>query len=471
MKKTKIIATIGPASQDINIMRQMILEGANSFRVNMKHADHKFLKNVKDKTDKLNEELKTNVSIIMDTRGPDITVGKFVSGSAYLNKNDKIRIYMSPIMGDSTKFSISYSNLVNEIKCNTFIKLNDGLIELQVLDKGEDYLICKVLTGGIIEDNKGVNVLNTSINLPFLSEKDIDDVKYGSKIGIDYVALSRVSNSEDILDVNDLLISIDNDHMGILAKIETEKAVDDIDEILNVCDGMIVARGDLGVEMPMERIPGIQKAIINKCHMAGKLSIVATEMLSSMESQIRPTRAEVSDVANAVLDSCDAVLLSGETTVGKYPVETVSVMSKIIESSEYDVNYYELSDKAMRTEKQDTTGMIAYSVTECANRLKTIAIVAPTMSGYTAKKMSRFRPTCPVVAMSPNDETVKNLSLYYAVYPIKISAIKNFDQIMVKSKKVISKIMEVNMGSKIIITGGYPFQNIKHTNFMKIEEL
>lgn len=471
MKKTKIISTIGPASEDIDIMKQMILEGIDSFRVNMKHANHEFLEDTKKKIDKLNQELKTNVSLIMDTRGPDVTVGKFISGSAYLNKNDKIRIYMTPIMGDSTKFSVSYSNLINEVKCNTFIKLNDGLIELQVLDKDENSLLCKVLTGGVIEDNKGVNVIGVCLDMPFLSEKDKEDIEFANKIGIDYVALSRVNNSEDILTVNDLLISLGNDNMGILAKIETEKAVDDIDEILKVCDGMIVARGDLGVEIPMERIPGIQKAIISKCHAAGKVSIVATEMMSSMEKQARPTRAEVSDVANAVLDSCDAVMLSGETTVGKYPVETVSMMSKIIESSEYDVNYYELADKAMRTENQDTTGMIAYSVTECANRLKTIAIVAPTMSGHTAKKMSRFRPTCPIIAMSPNDSTVKSLSIYYAVYPVKIDAIKNFDQIMVKSKEVVGKRMEVEKGQKIIITGGYPFQNTKHTNFMKIEEL
>lgn len=471
MKKTKIISTIGPASQDIDIMKQMILEGTDSFRVNMKHADYKFLESTKKKIDKLNEELKTCVSLIMDTKGPDVTVGKFTSGSAYLNTDDKIRIYMNPIIGDSTKFSVSYSNLIHEIKCNTFIKLNDGLIELQVIDKGEDYLLCKVLVGGIIEDNKGVNIIGVSLGMPFLSEKDKEDIAFANKIGVDFVALSRVENSEDILSVNDLLISIGNDNMGILAKIETERAVDDIDEILKVSDGLIVARGDLGVEVPMERIPGIQKSIISKCHTAGKISIVATEMMSSMEKQVRPTRAEVSDVANAVLDSCDAVMLSGETTVGNYPVETVSMMSKIIESSEYDVNYYELADKAMRTETQDTTGMIAYSVTECANRLKTIAIVAPTMSGHTAKKMSRFRPVCPIVAMSPNDSTVKNLSLYYAVYPVRIDAIKNFDQIMTKSKEVVEKRIEIITGNKIIITGGYPFQNVKHTNFMKIEEL
>ena len=471
MKKTKIIATIGPSSQDIDIIRQMILEGTDSLRVNMKHASHEFLKDIKDKLDKLNDELKTCVSLIMDTRGPDITVGSFVSGQAYLNKDDKIRIYMNPIIGDSTKFSVSYSNLVNEVKCNSFIKLNDGLIELQVLDKGDDFLVCKVLTGGYIQDNKGVNILNVSLDLPFLSEKDIEDIRYASKIGVDYVALSRVSCSEDILDVNDLLIDCKNDDIGILAKIETEKAVEDIDAILNVCDGMIVARGDLGVEVPMERIPGIQKSIISKCHTAGKISIVATEMLSSMEQQARPTRAEVSDVANAVLDSCDAVMLSGETTIGKYPVETVSMMSKIVESSEYDVNYYELTDKAMRTQTQDTTGMLSYSVTECANRLKTVAIVAPTMSGHTAKKMSRFRPMCPIIAMSPNDNTAKNLSLYYAVCPVKVNAIKNFDQIMTKSKEVVSKLMDIETGNKIIITGGYPFQEVKHTNFMKIEEL
>ena len=470
MKKTKIVATIGPSSKDEATLKEMILSGMDIARINMKYATYKFAESIIKTIKKLNDDLDTNVAIMLDLKGPDLTVGKFEGGTAYLTKGTKIRIYNDEIIGNSTKFSVNVKDLVKKIKVNTSIKLADGMIELLVIDKEDDYLLCNVIVGGFIEDNKGINIKNNNLNIPFLSEKDIEDIKFGSKMNVDYLALSFVKSFEDVLSVNDLLIELNNSHIAIISKIETTDAIDDIDEIIENSDGVMVARGDLGVEIPIERVPGIQKQVISKCHRFGKVSLVSAEMLLSMENNSRPTRAEVSDVANAVLDGVDCVILSGETTIGKYPVVTIDTMSKIIESTELDLNYYEFMDKTMRTEKQDISGNIAYSTIECADRLKCKFIVVPTMSGYTAKKISRFRPKCPIIALSPDKDVVKELSMYYGIYAVHIGDVKTFDKMM----KVVHDTA-VNLGSttgdKVIITGGYPFREVKHTNFMKIEEI
>ncbi|MCI9233543.1 MAG: pyruvate kinase [Bacilli bacterium] len=471
MNKTKIIATIGPASSDEATLKSLITDGMDVIRLNLTHASYDFCTNVIDKIHKLNEELKTHVSIMLDTEGPNVRVGKFVGGKAFLAKGDYIRIYMEELVGDSTKFSVNYKGLLNDVKYNSILKLDDGMIELQVVEKGTNYLLCEVLKEGVLEDNKGLNAPGVKLSMPFLSNKDRNDILYANQMKVDYLALSFVSSAEDVLNVNDILIDLNNDHIGIIAKIENERAVEEIDEIIKVSEGIMIARGDLGVEVPMERVPGIQKSIISKCHNMGKVSIVATELLATMETNTRPTRAEVSDVANAVLDGADAVMLSGETTVGKFPIETLSIMEKIIESAEEDINYLELLDKAMRTEKQDITGMIAYSVAECADRLKCKAIIAPTISGYTARKMSRFRPSCPIIAVSPDMNTVKSLNLHFGVTPIFIEDLSSFDKIISRSKEITKSLMDTTEGDKIIVTGGYPFKEVKHTNFMKIEEL
>lgn len=470
MKKTKVMATIGPASKDIEVLKNLILSGMDVARINLRYADKEFCKDIVNKINNLNKELKTNIAVLFDLEGPDITVGRFSGGSAYLNKGDKIRIYMDEILGDSTKFSISYPNLINEIKVNSLIKINDGLIELKIIDKEINYLLCEVIIGGFIEDGKGVNV-PVHLNIPFLRQKDIKDIELANELNVDYLALSHVRSYEDVLSVNDMLINLGNDHMAIISKIENEHALEELDEIIRNSEGIMVARGDLGVELPMERIPRIQKMIINKCHIEGKISIVATELLSSMENIVRPTRAEVADIANAVLEGTDAVMLSGETTIGNYPVETMDVMSKIIESTEQDQNYYEFLDTSMRSEKQDITGSVAYSAVECAIRLKCKAIVTPTISGYTARKISRFRPSCPIIAITPDINVVKNLSLYYGIYPVLEHDVNSFDKIMKISKEKAKNILKLEEKDKIIITGGYPFKEVKHTNFMKIEEV
>ena len=267
------------------------------------------------------------------------------------------------------------------------------------------------------------------------------------------------------------MIQLNDNRISILTKIETEEAVEEIDEIIRVSDGILIARGDLGVSLPVERVPGIQRMIIHKCHNEGKVSLVATEFLASMENSNHPTRAEVSDVANAVLDGVDAVILSGETTVGKYPIEVLTMMEKIIETAEKDIPYYELLDSAMRTEEEGITGSIAYSVATCANRLRCVAIVTPTVTGYTARRISRFRPSCPIVTLSSDEAVIKRLSLWFGIYGVKISEFTSFDKMMKQSISSLKEFMDTKEHDKVIITGGYPFHEVKHTNFMRIEEL
>lgn len=471
MNKTKIIATIGPASEKTDILKGLIMAGMDVARFNLSYASYDFCLKTVEKIRKLNVELNTNVAIMLDLNGPKVQVGRLHAPKVTLKKEDRIRIYMDDLLGDETKFSVSYSKLIDDVKYNTEILLHDGKVRLKVVDKDLNYILCEVMDGGEISENDSINIPNVKMGLPFISTKDKDDILFANKIGADFLALSFVQNAEDVLEVNDLLIEMGNDHLGIIAKIENESAVEEIDEIIKVSDGILVARGDLGVEIPMERVPSIQKSIINKCHLMGKVSIVATEFLSSMETEVRPSRAEVSDVANAVLDSVDAVLLAGETTIGKYPVETLTMMDKIITSSEEDINYYELLDKSMRSEKQDITGSLVYSVTDCANRLKCKAIIAPTMSGYTARKMSRFRPSCPIIAVSPDEETVRSLALHFAVRGVHIDELHTLDKIIHTSKNITKELIPIDSGDKIIITGGYPFKDVKHTNFMKIEEI
>ena len=471
MKKTKIMATIGPASKDKVILEEMILSGMNVVRLNMKYCSLDFCKDIIYKIRNIDKNLNTNTSILMDLEGPNITIHKLVDGKAYLEKNDKIRIYMNEILGDKTKFSVSYSNLINEVKTNTIIKLSDGLVILNVLEKYDDSIMCEVINGGEIIDNTSVYVIGSKLNIPFITEKDKLDIKFACEEKVDYISLSHVSSVEDVLDINDLLIELSNDHLSIIPKIETAESLDEIDEIIKVSDGILIDRNTLSINIPIERIPTVQRSIINKCHLNGKISILSTEIKSSIQNEIVPSKAEVSDVASAIEFGIDAIMLSGETTIGIYPVSTISMMTKVISSSEEVTNYYELFDKAVRTEKQDITGTIAYSVVESSKKLDALSIVIPTMTGYTAKKISRFRPNCPILALTPNIDTAKSLGLYYGIYPILIEDTKSLDDILKLSKEEVIKRFNYEHGDKIIITGGYPFKEVKHTNFMKIEEL
>ncbi|MCI5879558.1 MAG: pyruvate kinase [Bacillales bacterium] len=471
MNKTKIIATVGPVSSNKDIIKKLITAGVDVIRINMKHATREFCDEIIKSVNDLNKSLKTHIGIMADLKGPTITVGKMQNESAFFKKGDKIRIYTDDVIGDSTKFSVSYANILEDVRYDSIIKIGSGEVTLKVLDKGKNYLLCEVLKEGVVTENKTISVPGVKLNLPFLSQKDIDDIKYASKNGIDYIGLSYVQSVENVLDVNDMLIGLGNDHISIIAKIENEWALNEIDEIIKSCEGVMIARGDLGVELPLERIPGIQKMIINKCHKYGRISIVATDLLQSMSSSLEPTRAEVGDIAGAVLDGVDAVLLSDETTIGLYPVETIKTMEKIISAAECDVDYDTLLSKAIKNEDNDITCMIAYNVVESANRLKCKSIIAPTVSGYTARKISRFRPSCPIIAPTPDADTAKLLSLQYGVIPVLVDELKTFDKIVEHARKLTKEMLPMEKGDYYIITGGYPFKEVKHTNFMKIEEI
>ena len=470
MNKTNIIVTVGPASNTKETIKQLINSGVSVFRINLNYADYDFCRDAIDKIRAVDKELGTVSSIMLDTIGPDVKTGRFTSGEVIYTEGVKIRVYNKDIVGDETKLFIDYYDLIDGVRCNSLIKLNNGRVILEVVDKGDNYLLCEVLVGGKVCDFSSVH-LEDDVRLPFLSNKDRQDILFADEMGVDYLALSLVSSAEDVLDVNDLLIELGNDHLSIISKIERESAVNEIDEIVRVSDGIMLARGDLGVDIPVERIPGIQKMVINKCHYSNKISIIATEVLSSMSDSLVPTRSEVSDIANAVLDGCDAIMLSFETMSGHFPVQTVEVMRRVIITAECDTDYDEFLSKSLRSDVGDVTGSLAYSVVDLANRLKCECIVTPTISGYTAKKMSRFRPSCPIIAISPNIETVRNLKLYFGVYPILIDELKSLDETISKSIDVASECFNLKENDKIIITGGYPFSKTKHTNFIKIEEI
>ncbi len=470
INKTKVISTVGPVTMEKSQIQKLMENGTDVLRINMSHADYNFCRTVVSSVNELNKELGMNVALLMDLMGPEVRIGKFVNGQAYFRKGDRVKIYMDEVIGDSTKFSVSYPNLIQEIGYNKIISVKDGTLLMEVIEILQDFFVCEVLNDAIIEDNQNLNIENTKLKLPFLTNKDETDIFMAHKLGFDFISLSYVESAEQVLAVNDLLINLKNDHIGLISKIETETAINNIDEIIRVSDAIMVARGDLGVSVSMERVPGIQKKIINKCHAAGIVSIVATELMSSMERMARPTRAEVSDVANAVLDGADAVMLSGETTVGKYPIETLSMMEKIINSAELDIDYSDCFHNNVNI-SNDITSIISLNVAGAAYRLKCCAIIAPTNSGYTARMMSRFRPSCPIIAVSPNVETVKSLQLHFAVTPVLIDELNSFDKIINLSKKITFKLISTKPGDKIIITGGYPFNEVKFTNFMKIEEL
>lgn len=465
MNKTKIIAKVDSSNNKTEILKELILNGVDAFCINLYDFGHDFCLDVIDKIRNLNEELKVNSAIMLETVGPKVHVNKFYGGSATFKTNDKIRIYMKDVLGDETKMSVDYKDLINDVKYDSIIKLSNGAVELQVLDKSDGSLLCKVIKGGTVSDNSAVVIPGIKLKNRFLSKVDQDNIKFASNNKIDYIVVSYVNGVDDVLDVNDLLIDLENNHLGIIAKVENEFALEEIDDIINICEGIIISREDLGVELPLERIPGIQKSLINKCHMNGKLSIIVSDMISNLDKSL--TKAEVSDIANAVLDGTDALMLNSKN----YSLDLLKATERVIKAAEEDINYINFLDLAIRSESKDVTGNVACSVAEMANRLKCKAIVAPTISGYTARKMSRFRPRCPVIAISTDEKTVRSLALYFGVCPILIDNLKSLDDIMMQSKKIVYDKMDVIAGDKIIITGGYPFKDVKHTNLIEIEEL
>jgi len=471
IKKTKVICTIGPACIEDDILELMIKEGMNVARVNLSHSTHEFAELVVNKIRKLNEKLNTNVGVLFDTRGPEIRVGKFINDELVLNVGDKVVLTPGKADGSRNRINISYKKLSLDLDIESKILLDEGNIELSVTGIKNTDITCKVIRGGVLKSYKTLNVPDVDVNIDFLSLSDENDILFASRLNVDYVALSFVRTANDILDVNDLFICEKNEHTQIITKIENKSAIDDLENIIKVSDGIMVARGDLGVEIALEKLPCIQKRIIKETRKRNKICIVATEMLSSMENKVRPTRAEVSDVSNSVIDGVDALMLSGETAVGMYPIESIKMMTSIILETEKSLDYHAFLQEKYTEKTNDSTAALAYATVDVANMLKTRAIVVSTVSGYTAKKVSIYRPYSPVVVTTPYEDVARSLALNWGIIPFVVEELKSTDEIIESAKEVVKNLIDVNDGDKIVITGGFPAKNVRGSNFIKIEDI
>jgi len=468
MKKTKIIGTIGPVSEKYNILKQLVQNGLNCIRINMSHAYYEECINRINIVRKVNEELNSHVGILIDTKGPELRTGDFKNGEVNLIKDSIVYVTNEEMLGDENKFTIRYPNLIKDLKKGNIILLNNGLVRLSVIEVNKSDVKCIVENTGTIKNKRSVNLPGIKLSIPFLSDKDIEDINFAIKNDVDFIALSFVSCKEDVLEVREILKENNNEHIQLISKIENQMAVDNVREILVVSDGIMVARGDLGVEVPMEQLPSIQKKLVELANKSGKICIVATEMLASMEYSPRPTRAEVSDVANAIIEGTDAIMLSGETASGSFPVEAVSIMAKIAEETEQRFRKEKLDFDG---EEHSVTKVIASSVVEASLKLDCKNIVACTTSGYTARAISKYRPNCMIIATSQNEKTVRSLVLNYGIYPVLVPNFTNTDDIVNNAIEVSKETCLLSKGDTIIITGGFPNKRIKHTNFMKIEQI
>jgi pyruvate kinase len=467
MKNTKIICTLGPASEDRAVLTELVKSGMNVARLNFSHGDHAEqgarMETIRD----INKELGTTVALLLDTKGPEIRTHLFKDGITTLEKGSTVRVSMEEVEGTNERFSISYAGLINDVEEGSTILLDDGLIELLVTGKDGVDIITEVRNTGVIKNRKGVNVPNVKLNMPFISEKDRSDMEFGCDMDVDFIAASFVRRRQDVLDIKEILKAKGNEHIQIIAKIENQEGVDNLDEILEEVDGIMVARGDLGVEVPAEEVPVIQKDIIAKCNATGKIAITATQMLDSMQKNPRPTRAEVSDVANAVLDGTDAIMLSGESAAGDYPVESVQMMARIAVRMESELDYDLAIARALETSKGTVTGAIGLSVSDSVLDLGAKAVVASTWSGKTARAISRFRPAAPIIAATPNEKTVRSLALNWGVHPVLVEETKNADTLIEIGVDAAADKLDLAVGDVVMITGGLPTGE-GNTNFLKV---
>ncbi len=471
MNKTKMIATIGPSSKSKEVIREMLLNGVDVIRINMSHSSFEDAKKAIINVRELSRELNIVVGIMIDTRGPEIRINDLEKNKLKLEEGKTIRIIKNNIIGNEDMISITLPQAIDYIRLNQKIMLNDGLVELEVVSKSQDTLICEIKNDGYIKSKCSVNIPNADFDLKFLSEYDKETVKFAVMMEADYLALSHVKTDLDVLEINDLLIELDDGEIQLISKIENKTAIEEIESILKVSDGIMIARGDLGVEMDLEKIPSIQKKITTCAKNNEKTCIIATEMLSSMQDSSRPTRAEVSDVANSVLDGADAIMLSSETAIGKYPIETVKIANKIIDEIESEIDYNNVLLDFNRNDKIDITDAICYGVVDSANRVNAKAIICSTISGKTAKKISNYRPSSQIIAISPDEKTVSGLTINYGITPIKVPMFDTTDEILKVSVNEAKKILNLNAKDKIVIAGSFPIKEVDYTNFMKIEEI
>ena len=461
IKKTKIVCTLGPASENEETLRELIKNGLNVCRLNFSHGSHEEHKGRMDLVKKLREELNMPTAILLDTKGPEIRTGKFDVPEVFLEEGQTFTITMKDVMGNKEICTVSYKGLANDVKPGDTILIDDGLVGLTVKEVNNDDIVCEVQNSGIVKNHKGVNVPGVKVNLPAITEKDRSDIEFGIEQGIDFIAASFVRKVSDVLAIREILEENNAEHIKIISKIENQEGVENLDEIIEVSDGIMVARGDLGVEIPTEEIPVVQKLMIKKCNEAGKPVITATQMLDSMIRNPIPTRAEVTDVANAIYDGTDAIMLSGETAAGKYPVEAVKTMATIAKRAEETMR--NRRDKINKS--KNVTDAISYATCTTAMDLEAKAILSSTASGHTARMVSKFRPDCPIVATTSNESVRRQLALTWGVLPLMREKSANIDQVIVNSIEAAKTSNYVSKDDVVVITAG----GGETTNLIKVE--
>ena len=468
MKKTKIICSIGPASTNPDVMEQMVNVGMNVARINFSHATIEERENVVNSVKEVRKRTGQNIAILYDTKGPEFRNGELVNGEIELVSGNTIKIVKENVLGNQERFSVNHPEAIDSLNIGNIILLENGLMSMEVIEKNDDSVKCKIINGGILGNKKSLSVPGVHLDIPFISETDYEDITYACNHDGDYLALSFVSTKEDVLSAREILKENNREDLKIISKIESTTGVDNIEDILSVSDGIMIARGDLGVEAPMEQLPYLQKMMIKKAREYSKICIVATEMLESMKKSARPTRAEVSDVANAVMDGTDAVMLSGETTTGNYPIETVKYMSEICEETERHIHFEELPDF---NRKNNIVEMVSINAAASANNLEAKLIVSSTMSGYTARKISNIRPDAPILAQCISESVARGLGLYYGVYTKMIPVYDTTDEILNESLKNAKNFIDLKENDIVVITGGSHTLENKSTNLLKIEKI
>lgn len=468
MRKTKIVCTIGPASQDEETLTKMMKAGMNVARVNFSHGTHEEHHGKIENIKRVREKLGIPVAIMLDTKGPEYRIRTFKDGKIMLREGEPFTLTVDDVVGDETRVSVNYEGLVNDLSVGDRVLLCNGLLALRVESiEGHD-IHCIVVVGGELGDRKSMSFPNKVLKQAYLSEQDKADLLFGIEHDVDYVACSFVSTRQDLEDVRAFLDANGGQSLSLIAKIENQSGIDNIEDICKACEGIMIGRGDMGVEIPYEELPAVQKKLITKCRMIGKRVITATEMLESMIYNARPTRAEISDVANAVYDGSSAIMLSGETAAGKYPVEAVAVMSKIAETTEMNINY---KKRFRNTEFQTHSSVDAISHATCgmAIDIDAKAIVACTLSGSTARMISRFRPPVPTLGLTTSERTLRKLVMSWGVVPAMIDEYKSTDVLFYIATQVAKEKLGLKSGDKIVITGGVPNGVPGNTNLIKVE--
>lgn len=467
MKKTKIVCSIGPASNEADVMEQMVLAGMNVARVNFTHATIEERDKAITSVREVRKRTGKSVAILWDTKGPEFRSGMLEDDSIELVNGNTIRMVKEEVLGNSERFSVNHPEAIDSLSVGDAILLENAKMKLEVISKEEDGVTCKVVAGGTLGNRKSMSVPGVKLNIPYVSEADRKDVEYACANGGEYLALSFVSCKEDVLEIKEILKQHNREDLQIICKIESDLGIKNLESILEVSDGVMIARGDLGTEIPSEMLPIVQKEMITTCRRLGKIAIVATEMLETMMENNRPKRAETSDIANAVFDGTDAVMLSGETTIGKHPIETVAAMAKICETAEkYAEFHYSEEDERVI----DAQSAIADAVVDTTKRLNAKLICAATISGATARVISNLKPKATILALVPDEKTGRRLALNWGVYPTLLPVCNSTDEVLTKSIVAAKEYTNLASGDIVITTGGFPNNAVSRTtNLMKIE--